>query len=242
MNDLVSTVGAVVVHHNSLATVVGTLDCLRRSGLQASQICVVDNSMDQEVRSELSRTVGDGARIVYTANRGYAAAVNLGAKTLTESEPSVSYLLVCTHECRFEPQAIPLLIHALRSDHRLGVVGPLVTVEGGDTVWSAGGYVTRYLRLPRHRRHGDRSSDFVASAGTHIVDWLDGCFLLYRAEVLVALPMDERFFLYMEEADHHVTLSRSGVLVGVVQSAEVVQSTSGQPDYYLGRGAWCTDR
>lgn len=224
----------IVVHHKSPESLVRTITCLLDQGVVPSQVVIVDNSGEGDAHSTLINSVHPDLNIIYRSNDGYGAAVNSGVEWHLQNTSS-TYTLVSTHESLPEAGAITLLIRTMDTEPNAAVAGPaLVTGERSQTVWSLGGYLSSFLGIPRHQGHGvDRSA--VELTGVRAVQWVDGAFVLFRREVLEQCPIDERFFLYMEEADHHLELGRRGWAVLVVADAVVWQSSAGTPSYYQAR-------
>ncbi|MCU1569015.1 MAG: hypothetical protein JWQ56_3952 [Pseudarthrobacter sp.] len=225
----------VVVHHRSFQTLPETLKRLIAEGVEPSKLLVVDNSQEPGGRQKLRSILPHGAHAIFCENAGYGAAVNLGANWHEMNTRDWKYLLVSTHEVRPYSGSLALLRAALAHDARTAVVGPvLLTGSDEQTVWSTGGYLSRLLRLPRHHGHLSARSG-LSSVGTAEVSWLDGALLMSRRGILRDFPLDERFFLYMEEADHHLGLLRNGWKVKVCSEALAWQHSEGVPPYYLTR-------
>ncbi len=231
-----SEISVVVVHHKSEDTLVHTIASLSAEGVGHGDIVIVDNSEDSEVIRRL-RDRFTSCQVLQVSNRGYGAAVNAGVKYLTEKGKLGDYVLVSTHEARIQTGSLNLLIRELENHPSAGVVGPvLVTGKDGDTVWSAGGLLTRFLNLPRHRGHNlslDPQNDFDSKS----VDWLDGALLLYRSDLLREYPISESYFLYSEEVDHQSMLRKAGWEIKIVGSARAWQSSNGVPNYWLVRNS-----
>ncbi|MGR6971719.1 glycosyltransferase [Streptomyces cynarae] len=224
----VAGVWAVVVHHNSLETLEETGHNLLGEGIAPQRIVVVDNSMDRVSAPRLARVLPPGAHLLRVENRGYGAAINAGFRFVDRvAAGSLEAVLVVTHEVLFSEGAVAVLADTLRGAPSIGAVAPLLTVRGtsGEGVWSTGGYMTRYLRLPRH------STELAVGRDHATVEWADGAAVMYHPSVL-RLRMDERYFLYMEEVELHLRLRASGMRVVVAYGARASQSTQGMPPYY----------
>lgn len=234
MEHLTST-AAVVVHHRSQDTLLATLNRLLDEGLLPGSMVVMDNGERPLEAAALSKQLPAGIRLVEIANQGYGAAVNAGVAWLRTNAPEAQFILVSTHESLPHRGALRQLEVTLSARSRTAVVGPvLVTGTNGDNVWSRGGTRTRWLGLPSHLAHNSQLNA-AASDEPAEVSWLDGAFLLFRREALEQVPLDERFFLYMEETDHHHRLRRQGWDVVIDPGAVVWQSSNGVPPYYLAR-------
>ena len=232
---IIPDLAAVVVHHRSYGTLGPTLAALTAGGVGPDRVLVVDNSEEPDRRVEVENLLPPGAHVIFCANAGYGAAVNRGASWHEKNTHGWRYLLVATHESRPEADCLPILRSALVEDQGTAVVGPvLVTGDEGMTIWSEGGRFTKVLGLPRH--HGHLTPRPEACAGApHPVSWLDGAFLMFRRGILARYPIDETYFLYMEETDHHQTLQRHGWKVKVCPQAVAWQQSNGVPPFYLTR-------
>lgn len=224
-----SSIGAVVVHHRSYSTLSATVRSLLEQGVPFHAVVVVDNS--EEDRRLVKAVVPDGVRTIYTSNSGYAAAANVGIDALLKGAV-VTGIIVCTHEAISEPGAIGSLCSVLDRDTSIGAVGPvLLNRDNRNKIWSAGGSLTPTLKLPRHREFGALSQSFTRG-GVALCDWLDGAFVLYRAEVFEQNRLPEFYFLYLEEVDFHTQLKRCGFKIACDNDAVVLQSSMGSPGYF----------
>lgn len=228
-------IGAVVVHHRSYESLQVTVSKILAEGVSPHKVVVVDNSERPADTPQLEADLPQHVSVVTTANEGYGAAVNYGVRWHAENQTKASYLLVSTHESLPEAGAVSKLAAALESNPTAAVVGPaLVTGPDSNTLWSLGGTFTRILGLPRHRCHLAGRAELRGLCCAPVA-WLDGAFLLFRRAVIEEHPIDERFFLYMEETDHQKRLSRLGWDILIEPRAVVWQSSNGVPPFYQTR-------
>lgn len=228
-------VAGVVVHHRSRETLAATIHRLVLEGVEPTKLLIVDNSEDPSEEGRLKQVLPSGVNIIFTPNSGYGAAVNAGVAWHERNTASTAYTLVSTHEALPEPGSLQKLVTALETYERAALVGPaLVTGERSETIWSLGGYFSKVLGLPRHFGHKAPRTELTSSFSRQ-VEWLDGAFLLFRRTVLEVHPIDEDFFLYMEETDHQLSLQRVGWEVRLEPTAVVWQSSGGTPPFYQTR-------
>src|SRR5437762_12397817 len=91
-------IGIVIVTHNSAAHVGGCLDAALGSG---AQVVVVDNASQDDTCAAVTAR---GARLIAnTANRGFAAAVNQGIRTL-----DTPYILLLNPDAILQSDLEPL--------------------------------------------------------------------------------------------------------------------------------------
>jgi GT2 family glycosyltransferase len=178
-------------------------DCLKALG-KCCNVVVIDNSPATHTRSV---TVEAGASYVESPrNLGFAGAVNLGLHEFWDGARDV---LLLNPDARIGFDEVIRLQHALRAPgRRRAAVGPRLVGESGKAqradwpVPSPGQVWLDALGAGRFWR------------GRHFVV---GAVLLLRAEALVELGgLDERYFLYAEEADWQLRAQRAGWTVAVV--------------------------
>lgn len=226
VNEEISDVACIVVHHRSPDTVIQTVSALESSGIAPTGILVVDNSGDDEVVRRLEER---GTTAIQTANRGYAAAAHVGLEELRRSGRLRPFTLIATHEVLPEAGAVRELRDVIASDESIAVAGPTLLHGAPARTWSKGGRLSPVLRLPSHHRDDSGAGRSVDR------DWLDGAFTLYRTTDLETHRLDEVYFLYFEETDLHTRLRRAGKRVVWVPGAAVQQESSGTPPRLIGR-------
>jgi GT2 family glycosyltransferase len=152
------------------------------------------------------------------SNLGYAGGMNAGAAKAT---CDVDALLFMTHELTLDQDCLSHLIAALDRDPETGMVGPALSLIEDNTLWSLGGLITA---------RGDVVHNKDASR-VHLVQWLDGACLLVRESAFRACNgFDEDYFLYWEDVDISLKLSRY-CRVKCVQEARAYQGTATAPLY-----------
>ncbi|RZU66516.1 GT2 family glycosyltransferase [Microterricola gilva] len=233
---MVDDVACIVVHHKSPETLVHTLGALTANGVAQDRILIVDNGNDATDRQIPGC---DGYAVLYTRNRGYAAAVNDGVAHLKSTEQDRALTLVSTHESLAAPGAVRAMREEILGDPRIAVAGPtLLNADTGRQIWSVGGRLTPTLKLPRHWVN----LDALANESNVDREWLDGAFTMYRTADLENFKLDETYFLYFEETDLHTRLRRAGHRVIWVPRARVSQKSSGIPSRLLGRNLFLFHR
>lgn len=227
---------AVIVHHDSLATLGLTVAAIIQCGVLPEHIVIVDNSEDSKVSSQARSMLPSEACFIQTENEGYAAAVNRGVEVLSMSSGSeCGFVLVATHEVLPDVDAVRKLRRILLNNADVAACGPRLVND--NRVWSDGGKISRFLRIPYHASHGAPISTCITDDARNVssVAWLDGAFVLYRGQCIREWRLPEEYFLYMEEVDYHLSLARRHWVIACDRSVVVSQSSSGIPDYFLGR-------
>lgn len=105
---------------------------------------------------------------------------------------------------RFEVE--PML--EILSDNDVGVWAPLVISSGGELEDSARRFPT-LLRFARRALLRQRDPEYVIQSDPLAVDWVAGMFMALRRAIYLAIGgFDERYFMYLEDADLCRRLSR----------------------------------
>lgn len=214
--------GVVILAYGvDAATRVGRLvDELVRDGVTANCVTVVHNP------SPASSTLGPlpaKVDLIETGrNLGYAGGMNLGIRRQTSDGRPL--LLLLTDDVRLEPGAVEHLLAAAARAPRYGILGPALRWQGREVVSSFGGRVTATgAGWLINEAPVDEDGDNVTPC-----DYIDGCAMLIRSEVLANVGLlTERFFMYFEESELCLRARRAGWLVGVALDSRASQ-TSGE--------------
>ncbi len=99
------------------------------------------------------------------------------------------------------------------ADTRTGVWGPVVRSSSGHVEDSARRFPT-FMRLARRVVLRQRDPDYAPNGRPQVVDWIAGMFIATTREAFQSVRgFDERFFMYMEDADLCRRLRRRGASV-----------------------------
>jgi len=224
------TVGAVVLHYRFWPGIRPTLDALLSQSHPPDLVVVVDNGSGGDELQELRAAYPQLEYVEAPANLGYAAGMNLGIRRAAAAGAEAFLLL--THECIPAPDCLQRLAARLGEEPAVGAAGPLLRrLHDPGSVWSAGGGLNRDTGLPAHRGAGDEVEAWIGKPAD-AVDWLDGACILLRADAATAAgPLDERYFLYFEDAEYCTRLRRLGWRVECVPAALADQEASELPPY-----------
>ncbi|HST56325.1 MAG TPA: glycosyltransferase family 2 protein [Solirubrobacteraceae bacterium] len=234
-------VSVIVVNYRSTELTGRALEQAARSAgqLTLQQIVVdVDSPPDQLA---LLRELCPHAQIVELhSNRGFAAGNNAGIP-----HARGRHLLLLNPDAFAEHDAVEALVRRLDADPRVGLVAPLLLNEDGssqDNVHSRFpnlltlfvdfcaplAFLVRGTRLDPHNIPRSRLTEPRPIA--HAI----GAVLLVRAEAAAAAgPLDEGFFLYLEETEWQRRIAAAGWAREVLPAARFVHlggaSTGGFP-------------
>lgn len=220
---------AVIVNYASWPLTLGCIASLRAAGGDEAEVLVVDNGGGDPPE------LPPGVRLIRNArNEGFARACNRGI-----AASGGEILLLINPDARVLPGFFERAARLFAADPRLGIAGPRITGEDGKLQLSArreitlaSGLVGRTSLLTR-LLPGSRlvREEFPASADPSRpaeVDWVSGaCMLVRRRALEEAGPLDERFFMYFEDADLCRRVRMRGWRVRYEPELEAVHSAGG---------------
>lgn len=211
-------VTAVILNTNRREDTLACLESLERGEYANLSIIVLDNqSTDGSVPAIQERF--PRVRIIHLQkNLGYAGNNNVGIAAAVES--GAEWVFVLNEDVVLAPDAVSRLVQAGQPDPRVGILGPLVYhADEPQVIQSAGGHLT-----PGWNSYhaGQNQPDRGQYSAPIAVDWISGCAILVRREVIQQTGMlDERFFYYWEETEWCWRAGRAGWGVYLIPQAKI---------------------
>jgi GT2 family glycosyltransferase len=225
------TVSAIIVNYNAGPLLRACVDSLLACPL-AIEIIVVDNASHDGSLGSLPEL--PHIRVIRNpANVGFAAACNIGI-----GASSAPFLLFLNPDCVVQPGAVSILLAALQSAERVGMVGGLLvnadgTEQGGGrravpTPWRS---FVRAFGLHRFAHRWPKLFyDFhlhkqPLPEGPIEVEAISGaCMLVKRAAVEDVGLWDEGYFLHCEDLDWCMRFRQRGWQILFVPDARIVHA------------------
>lgn len=157
----------------------------------------------------LARIAGDWQKEIIIIdntrnNLGFAAGVNQGIKKAQKLETDAVLLL--NQDTQVERDFLSSLL-----SNPAGIVAPVIKFHRkGEYVYDFGGKINRWLGRSTHVEFNHRDCQAQSA------DYVSGCAMLIRRPVWEKIGlMDERFFLYFEDADYCLRAHRAGFKISV---------------------------
>lgn len=218
-----ASIDAVIVLHESASVIEGALESLRHAApIRGVRPIIIDNASTDDGPAIASRILGADAVVTLPKNLGFAGGVNAG---LARSHRP--WLALVNPDLRFAPGALDYMASALESRPGSGLVGPIVRAADGTREETAGAFPT----LDREIAHAWFLDRILGWEGRRVVqpttaaqvDWVSGCAWLLRREAVEAVgPLDDGYFMYVEDVDYCKRLRNSGWDVWVEPGAEAI--------------------
>lgn len=187
-------------------------------------------------------------------NTGFSGGYNIGMREALKR--GADFILIVNNDTEMDPDMITNLLKVLESDSKIGLTTPKIYFakghefhkdrykadELGKVFWYAGGHTDWNNVMSIHR--GIDEVDHGQYDKTEEVDFASGCCMMFKREVLKKVGLlDDRYFLYYEDADLNERVKRGGYKVFYVPSAKLIHinaaSTGGAGnvlhDYFITR-------
>jgi lipopolysaccharide/colanic/teichoic acid biosynthesis glycosyltransferase/GT2 family glycosyltransferase len=203
-----SRVAVILVAYKCRDDILECVAALRRDGLSGSVVLVDNDSRDGTVERVLAE-FPEVRVLAMPVNAGFSAACNRGMAAV-----EAPYCLFLNPDARIGAPSVRGLLAFAEAHPTAGIVAPRVLDEDGRTTQLscrafptlASLFFHRHSLLNRLLPHNPWGRaylllDHLPEASSR-VDWVSGCCMLVRREVLRALHgFDERFFLFSEDVD-----------------------------------------
>lgn len=202
----IQKVAVIVLQFNNSESTKACLASILESLIRPDLIIVVDNASNPEHLGNLKSFISDKPEIELiesSGNSGYSGGNNLGIKRALSQ--GVEAVFILNNDVLVAPEMFSQLLKTLNANPQLGIVGP-VSQEGPQKTF--GGQVNWFKSELKHLTK--------PSASTNQIVYIPGSAMLIRREVFERVGLlDERFFLYFEDADFSFRAQRAGFLIGI---------------------------
>ena len=204
----------IIVSYNTRADLERCLTSLNQPPPSVSNDIIVVDNLSADGSAESARRFPRVKVIEAGANRGFAAACNVGIRETTSD-----MVLLLNPDTVVAPGAIDGLVRQFWSHPDVAVVGPRIVDGDGRPELSFGAMLSplaewRQKRLVKGlERRSAAAVRRVEEMTTREQwpDWVSGaCLLVKRADAEAAGLLDERYFMYLEDVDFCAAIRARG--------------------------------
>ena len=223
----------IIVSYNSLGYLRECLDsiCSHPPG-KDFDIVVVDNASTDGTNGYIRKGHPDVILITNKKNRGFAAASNQ-AITATDSR----YILLINSDCEVYSDSINKLTEYMDKNPRVAVAGPKIINSDGSVQYSCRRFPSFFGAAAHtvltHIYPGNPISrkymmTDVCRDRPFSVDWVSGsCMIIRRQSLEETGPLDENYFMYVEDIDICYRMWQNGWEVHYMPYSEVLHHIGG---------------
>lgn len=210
---------AVLLNWNGWPDTLACLEAVAQMRSAPERVLVVDNGSTDDSVARIRAAAPQHTLLETGRNLGFAAGANVGIRRALEDGADRVWLL--NNDTVPDPAALAAMGARLDADPRLGIVGSMLRYAHDPSLIQAlgGGYIHWWLGLPHHIRSETRLSR---------LEYVIGASMLVRRDVFDAIGLlDERFFLYWEDADFCRRAVRAGWRLTVAPESVVLHKEGG---------------
>ncbi len=209
-----------------------------------AEVIVVDNGSSDGSEEMLRQKYPRVRLIINSINKGFAAANNIGIRIATGK-----YVLLLNPDTRVSQGACENVIRFMNTGERKMIVGCTLLNPDGTVQPSVRSFPSvrnlvsesflLYRLFPRSPTWGKYYMTTFEYANASKVDWVMGAFMMIDRTVMDRIgELDERFFMYGEEADFCFRASKAGIATWFFPGASVVHLWGGSSQNILERMIW----
>ena len=212
------------------------IESVKKSTYKNTEIILVDNDSDDGIEEDVKKF--DIYFIQTGKNMGYSGGNNAGIKKALKS--GADYIFILNPDTTIESDCIENIINGIE-DNKADIAGPKIYFDGSKKIWYAGGIFDKENVIGSHR--GVDEMDRGKYDIPEETDFVTGAAMMVKRELFDKIGLlDERYFLYYEDADFCERAKIAGFKVfyipdAVVNHENAVSSGLGSPlqDYYITR-------
>jgi GT2 family glycosyltransferase len=213
-----SLVVTIILNTNRREDTLACLASLERSTYENNQVIVLDNASSDGSVEAIRSSYPQVQIIELKENLGYAGNNNVGIKVALEQR--ADWVFVLNEDTILAPDCLSQLVEVGESDPQIGILGPMVYhFDEPNIIQTAGGRLDRYWEGSHLAQNEPEQGQHRKP---HEVDWISGCAILLRREVIEQVGMiDARFFYYWEETEWCLRASKARWLIVHVPQAKL---------------------
>lgn len=194
----VPLVVTVILNTNRKADTLEALGSLANGDYPNQKVIVLDNASTDGSVDAIQTAYPDVCLIQLEQNLGYAGNNNVGIESALRQ--GADWVFVLNEDTILSPDCVRTLVDAGEQNPKIGIVGPMVYHhDEPKIIQSAGGMMDRHWRA-FHLAQNELDQGVYSEP--HTVEWISGCAIMVRRDVIEQVgPLDRRFFYYWEETE-----------------------------------------
>ncbi|OGI21590.1 MAG: hypothetical protein A3J06_00960 [Candidatus Moranbacteria bacterium RIFCSPLOWO2_02_FULL_48_19] len=241
-------VGIIVLNYNGKRCLPACLNSLNRLEYPDKEIIIVDNHSSDDSLLAAEKTFPQFIFVRNRENEGFAKGINVGIRAALAR--GAEYCWLINYDTEVDPSALTRLIAVAQKYPQAGLLSPVIypvrechaglsqdtfssssikphTIrefsnevyeKENQRPWFAKGKINFFRMRALHTQPAKKE----LARESYSSEFLTGCALLVKKELVEAIGLlDERFFLYYEDADYSLRAASAGFACLVVPGARV---------------------
>ncbi|NRF39179.1 glycosyltransferase family 2 protein [Pedobacter foliorum] len=209
ITNLPKSVAVILINWNSYEYTHNCIQSLYEMEFQDFDIILVDNGSKDGSDKKLIKDFPNIIFLKIIDNIGFTGSNNLALNYCINREYKYSMLL--NNDTIVEPDFLKILYDYINSHPEVAAVQPKIYFEHDrNLLWNAGSYFNHWTGQSYTEGYNKRITP--NSEKLKEVDWITGCGLLVRTELLKTSGLlDESLFMYYEDVDLSFRIKESGL-------------------------------
>lgn len=203
------SVAIIIINWNSFEFTSQCLHSLASISYRNVEIIVVDNASTDKSGEKLKDKYPEITLFTNIENLGFTGGNNKGIQyALNEGK---DYVMLLNNDTVVTESFIEPLIASIDTDAKAGAVQPKILYNKVRTLlWNAGGTFNKYFSQTKTIGEGETDLGQYDQAGE--TEWITGCCFLVKSEVVRKVGLlDDKFFIYFEDADWSFKIKQLGM-------------------------------
>ena len=197
-------ISIITINYNGLKDTCELIDSI--PSINDLEVIVVDNASRQDEASIIQKRYPQVKVIVNDKNLGFAGGNNIGLKAARGK-----YIFLVNNDTIFKDFNFQSLIDRLEYSTTIGVVCPKICFSWENNPLQFTGYTSLSKITVRNRSIGFGEEDKGQHDTPHSTPYAHGAAMIVKREVIDKVgPMPECYFLYYEELDWSMMITRAG--------------------------------
>jgi GT2 family glycosyltransferase len=198
----------ILVNWNSYDCTKDCIESLKAISPISYDIILVDNDSRDGSGDMLASAYPEIIYLKLADNRGFTGGNNAGINySLTHN---YQYTLLLNNDTFVEPDFLHILTNYLRDNNSVGAIQPKIYFNHNrQLLWNGGSWFNPWFGRDYVEGTGKKKSR--TSENLKQADWLTGCALLVRNDVIRKVGLlDETLFMYYEDVDYSFRIKANG--------------------------------
>lgn len=210
-------VAVIVLNFRGADVLLPCISSLAKALRAHDQLLIVDNGGENELLLSIKKDFPLVETLSLPNNGGFAKGMNAGIRHIQECGGAEAYWLL-NNDTIVEPSALDELYAAQGNIGEQNMFSPVIRTAQRNAVWFAGGDIDFFRMKVLHIHQLLEKTPFATG-------FLTGCALFIPEKVLSRIGyLDERYFLYAEDAELSFRAKRQGIGLWIVPTAVVYHS------------------
>lgn len=223
MNERNPIVYIIIVNWNGYEDTIECIKSLEKIDYNNYRIVVVDNGSNTNEIDNVAKNFPEVHLIKNEVNLGFSGGNNIGMEYAVKEY--ADFVLLLNNDTVVEKDFLNQLVENTIENEKIGIAVPKINYYSNrDVIWYAGGYINKLRGSGFTSGVGELDSKYLVNK---YVTFATGCCLLIKIDVIKQIgPMDEKYFLYLEDVDYCLRTLDTGYKILFVAKSKIYHKES----------------